>query len=266
MSQEPPCQPSKLYPMVLKQSLLTLSGALGYTILKTRSNMTLLMDLVNHLYPDRPILFIDGGTNSGQTILDLNKVLAKSKSKVNVEALSFEPVRSNYEALINNAKTCHHIDVKTYPIGLSDAETTFELNLAPHSYNHSIANNELYADSGLGREVIQLKTIDQLLSDRDLSNVLVIIKLNIEGHELQAIKGAEQLINSGQDMIFMVEVTFDPNNKQHAYFSDIFVHMSARGFVCSQMIEVTPSFDRDHRYKPAIAHLNVVFCRQRPPG
>jgi FkbM family methyltransferase len=251
--------------MVFKQSLLALSGALGYTVLKRRSNMALLMDVANHLYPDRPILFLDGGANTGQTILDLNQVFAQSKSRPRVEVLSFEPVSSNYEVLIKNAKTCHNIDVKTYPIGLSDAEKTFELNLAPHSYNHSIANNDLYAASGLGKEVIRLKAIDQLLGDRDLSNVLVIIKLNIEGHELQAIEGAEQLINSGQDIIFMVEVTFDPENKQHAYFQDIYSHLSARGFVCSQMIEVTPSFDRDHRYKPALAHVHMVFCRQRSP-
>ena len=256
---------SEFRPMVLKQSVVALSGALGYTILKVRSNMTILMEIAERLYPGRPVLFLDGGANSGQTILDLNKVAAKSKLKGRVEVLSFEPVSSNYEILGKNAKTCQNIDVKTYPIGLSDAEATFEINLAPHSYNHSIANNELHANSGMGKEVIQLKTIDKLLSHRDLSAFLVIIKLNIEGHELQAIKGAEQLIKSNQDVIFMVEVTFAPDNKQHAYFPDIFEHLSARGFVCSHMIEVTPSYDRDHRYKPAIAYVNVVFCQQRNP-
>lgn len=226
--------------------------------------MSILIDLANGLYPGRPIVFIDGGANSGQTILDLNKVATQSKAKPRVEVLSFEPVRSNYEALIENAKTCQHIEVKTYPLGLSDTEASLEINLAPHSYNHSIANNEFYANSGLGTEVIELKTIDQILGNRDLSGSLVIVKLNIEGHELQAIKGAENLIHSDQDLIFMVEVTFAPDNKQHAYFPVIFEHMNERGFVCSHMIEVTPSFDRDsnNRYKPAIAYVNAVFCRR----
>ena len=122
-------------------------------------------------------VYIDCGAYDGDTI---ERFIKKCPNYKNI--IAFEPVQSPFERLKSSCKD--YANITLYNEGVYENTTT--LNFYPGNYTGSI--NQAQSKS---EEVVQLKvrSIDSL----DLPKV-TFIKMDIEGAEIEALKGAERTI------------------------------------------------------------------------
>lgn len=232
---------------------------LGYVVVKDKSHIERAFEAAIKLYQSMDILFIDGGANIGQSIPCLVKVLKNYSLKL--KAIGFEPVESNFRILKDAANECKAFDYQPIKLALSNQKGKLKIHLASHEQCHSIENNEEWKDSPLGDETIETATLDELLERQQLNNCTIIVKLNIEGHELSALSGMKELLRSKQNLMVIVEVGFASENKQIAYFPPVYEYMEKAGFKCIDLTGVAPSVYEGSSGSMAIKWANAIFAR-----
>ena len=125
-------------------------------------------------FHNKPISYVDGGAFTGDTYLELCK-LAEVKS-----AYLFEPDSTNFAQLLINVPSTVH-SAQCLPLGLSDSFRILSFN-AGNGEGATITDN--------GTAQIAVMALDDLLSRHSID----FIKLDVEGAELEALKGAQRLI------------------------------------------------------------------------
>jgi len=132
-------------------------------------------------FKDRAISFVDGGAYNGDTYLELC-TLAEVKA-----AYLFEPDNGNFSQLVRNVRSTGHT-LQCLPLGLSDSYRVLSFN-AGNGEGASIAEN--------GTAHIAVTALDDVLAGHTVD----FIKLDVEGAELQALQGAQQLIQRSRPVL-----------------------------------------------------------------
>ena len=147
---------------------------------------------------------IDGGAYDGDTIDMFNHQMRKRKIK-NTNVVAFEPDENNYGRLIKRKA----VVVKA---GLWSSSKELRFVEGRESFSRLLKDNE-FPKSEEKVSIVRVKSIDDL---RECDNA-TLIKMDIEGAEQEALKGAENLIkkenpklaiciyHSDQDMIEIPE-------------------------------------------------------------
>lgn len=147
--------------------------------------------------------FLDVGANVGVYTL-----LAASKIRAGL-LHSFEVLPKNYARLQENLRLNSFNEVKTYAIAVSDQRGTIALNLAEGDSMPFItpieANNTI---------TVPTDTLDNLLQNHSLSN-LTLAKMDIEGAELLALKGAVSLLKQQRPQVWILEINDAVSNFGH---------------------------------------------------
>jgi len=119
------------------------------------------------------------------------------------EVITFEPLPENRECLLANIEGTDNITVWGY--ALSDRDTKGQMAFDKSELNNSGAG---YFKEGPGE--IETTTIDSLELDRcDL------IQLDIEGHELEALKGGKETITAFRPVVVLEEKPLPQINKDY---------------------------------------------------
>jgi FkbM family methyltransferase len=148
----------------------------------------------------RITVMFDVGTNTGEW----TSLAIKLNPTLNVHC--FEPSFETYKHLLS----------KNFPpnvvcnnIGLSSAKQELPL----YQVNKNSRMNSIYQRSGLddrhkmtqeGMEMVSLETLDRYCSHRNIKEIGY-LKLDIEGHEFEALKGASELLSRGAIKIIHFE-------------------------------------------------------------
>lgn len=148
--------------------------------------------LLRYLRPEDS--FLDIGANVGvYTLLAASKICSGS-------IYSFEALPKNYTRLQENLKLNQFAHVKTYAIAVSDRTGTVPLDLAEGDskpfITHTQTNHTLTVPSD---------TLDNLLQNDSLSN-LTLAKMDIEGAELLALKGAVSRLKQQRPQVWILEI------------------------------------------------------------
>lgn len=115
--------------------------------------------------------FVDGGAFDGDTLLAARRHLAPSA------AIAFEPDPANFAQLAATAGSLP-FPVTCFPCGLSDRT---------HSVRASVGRGDASAVCADGEDSMQLARLDDCLSSVPVDY----LKLDVEGHEMAALAGAE---------------------------------------------------------------------------
>lgn len=155
------------------------------------------IDLVRALLSPGDI-FIDGGTHVGLfTLVAARKVGASGK------VISFEPAKATRERLLRNIKLNQFSWVDVKPLALSDQER--ELEFISFDGNRSGFSSFSPEVTEGGRvEKVKTVTLDSIISSEDVKR-LALIKLDLEGAELLALRGAEKILK-GHNIDLLIEV------------------------------------------------------------
>lgn len=99
----------------------------------------------------------------------------------------FEPIPSMYEKLVIKYK--NHQNITIYPFALSDTNgtTTFNLVLTNPAYSGMVKRNYDHANEKDQTIEVEMRTLDDLMANVDKIDL---IKIDVEGAELQVLKGA----------------------------------------------------------------------------
>ena len=130
---------------------------------------------------------VDCGANIGNHSLMFHKYFPKSS------IYSFEPSSANYELLLTNTKKIENIH--TFKTALSSKRGTLFMEI-PESWNKG---STIISQSG---EIVQ----SSLLDDFDFQNVSF-MKIDVEGHELELIRGSINTIVNHRPYIWIEDFT-----------------------------------------------------------
>ena len=161
--------------------------------------------------------FIDIGSYLGFYSIYFNKF----KKIQNVVA--FEPNLSNFKKLKNNIELNNSI-ITTFNIACSSEKK--ESKLWFHDINKtggsSILSNEdreyiKYDKSTLTFETVQTNTLDNMLTN--ISNNIILVKIDVERHELDVLKGGKIFFSSNK-VLLQIEIFQELKNKVFKYLID----------------------------------------------
>lgn len=152
-----------------------------------RDELEILIEWINEKYPD---VFngtaIDIGANIGNHSVFFSDYFKKVKS--------FEPNYRTYQVLEVNSKLSDNIE--TFNFGISDIEQSLILNTDKNnvggSFLSSIIENHNFTNT------VKLFKLDSLLNKND---EVKLIKIDVEGHEVNVLKGAVEIINKWNPLI-----------------------------------------------------------------
>lgn len=155
---------------------------------------------------------IDVGANIGGTLLEF------AKKAVGGRVIGFEPDPINYKKLIENISLNDFKNIETIRCGLGDREAT--MNLYSVESNNPGANKILNKNADIPHENIHVIRFDDFAAKNNLKNV-DIIKIDIEGFEMNMLKGAEQTLKKFKPLLF-IEVD-EENLKEHGYSASVLI-------------------------------------------
>lgn len=122
------------------------------------------------------------------------------------KCITFEPVSYSYNMIQRNIhlnKVEHNVQLFKCGLGAQHAEAHFELN------STNPGSNRRVEQPGKDTEVFIINTLDELMPSFNLLPTdKLLIKIDVEGMELEMLAGAQQLINNFDDIVMIIEEKF----------------------------------------------------------
>jgi FkbM family methyltransferase len=199
--------------------------------------------------PDQDFIILDIGGGIGATAKLFNELLPKNKIVV------FEPIHNNYTTI--KSKFANISGIEVFNLGLGNENAKKNINVAnritassifPLSAEH---DSHLYNEKSLGQnriESIEIVRLDDFLAKN--TSVIGIMKLDVQGYEMNVLKGAESTLK--RTNIIVLEVNnHDIYSGSPKYF-DIDIYLREHDFT---LYDIIPSF----RDKGKLKEWDVIY-------
>lgn len=175
------------------------------------------------IHPDYcPQTVFDVGANVGQTVLKWNKFFPKTTYHC------FEPVKSTFEILRQNTSQLSNVVYHNCALG---AEVrTGVMTLFEDSRMNSLQQSDGDRNRRLGTEQITLSSVDQVCEEYKIDKV-DFMKIDTEGFDIEVLKGARNMLESGRISFIQVEAGMNPHNHRHAPFHHFEEFLFSFGYV-----------------------------------
>lgn len=168
---------------------------------------------------NRPIVIFDVGANDGEYIEAIRSVISRD----DVRIFSFEPQHSCFLTLQSIYQEDPLVQIHQVALG----KECGSVNLFCFEDGESTASlHRIETDSAIRSESVQMRTLDEVCRNVGLESI-DLLKIDTEGHEVDVLLGARELIEAGQIDTIQFEFghTFLHTNY---YFHDIFEMLSPR--------------------------------------
>ncbi len=159
----------------------------------------------------------DIGANIGQTALNMLKT-QKSKG-LNATVYAFEPYPRTFHKLETNISLNENSNIKAYNLGLSTEKGML------HMMQHSPFNSGGFrmTDESTNAISVPVISLDEFISENHIPKV-DFIKIDVEGFELQVLKGAEETIKHFKP-ILIFEYSVENIQSQGGNIRDTLTHL-----------------------------------------
>jgi FkbM family methyltransferase len=144
---------------------------------------------------------IDVGSNMGETIMNFSKI-AGEKGEVH----GFEPDRINYQRCVENLNLNNFSNIYLNNVGLGNIAREFKIKVDTPSNR---GGNRITSDTNdPNTEIINIITLDDYIRNKGIKKINL-IKIDVEGFELNVLKGAEESLKQFKPNLF---IELDDNN------------------------------------------------------
>ena len=191
----------------------------------------------------------DVGANVGQSALKFRVAFPKAK------IYCFEPVKETFEILKGNVNSYDTISCYQTAFGSSDGQETIYLT------HRSNTSSLIKPKKIVGSEVVNLCTVDGFASDNQIKRI-DLLKIDTEGFDLEVLKGAQNMLSSGQIAFVLAEIGFHPGNTRHVPFDDIRSYLLPMGYAVFGIYDQQPEWSGEKRLR----YANVCFSNDRNSG
>ena len=139
----------------------------------------------------------DVGTNIGETLLNFAKLTGEKGY-----AFGFEPDEENYKKLQKNISLNNFSNIHVFKNAVSDKKETVKLYCVdPHNRGmNRILENEGNVDYVYS--IVESTTLDEIVEKNNIEK-LDLIKIDIEGYEMHALRGAIRVLKRFRPILFV---------------------------------------------------------------
>ena len=142
---------------------------------------------------------IDIGTNIGFSLLNMAKIAGTAG-----QVIGFEPDGENFSRLRKNISLNNFGNVKVSRLGLGDRPGKFMLENIIEYNNSGKRITVAAATSSAGATEVEIDTLDNFISSGDnLLPKIDLIKIDVEGFELNVLKGAQDTLRKYSPLLFI---------------------------------------------------------------
>lgn len=168
----------------------------------------------------QPSIIFDVGANVGQTIRRLQPLFPTAHIH------AFEPVPEVFARLREACPT----GATAHPLALSDHAGKAVMHLHRFTEQSTLDPQAAVAGkSNAGSLVVEVDTIDSVVLRLGLGRI-GLLKVDVEGHELAVLKGADGMIRSGHVDFIVLEAGLIPGNPRFAPLNELAEHLLARDY------------------------------------
>jgi FkbM family methyltransferase len=196
------------------------------------------------LLRDEAAVIFDVGAQNGDTTVKYAELFPTAK------IYAFEPSPSNFQdAALKLCDVSGRVHLSKCAISDRIGEIKFHLN--SHSGTHSIlpiGDVQYWREPASNVDVISVpcRTVDSIVEEERLDQI-DILKMDIQGGELAALKGARKSLEAGRINIIVAEVEFQPLYSEQPLFWEIGQYLANVGYHFFGLYDC-----QFHRSKPAL--------------
>lgn len=165
-----------------------------------------------------PTIF-DVGANKGQTVAELVHYFPRST------IYCIEPSRPSYKALKRRFRSDY---IKCFNLGLGSEVGQLLLNQYSDSELNTFSKNA-QRDGFLSQEIVDVTTIDEFSVSWGV-NRIDLLKMDVQGWELNVLRGSERMLSNRQISSVLSEVSFDANCSDMQHFDEQHSFLTNNGF------------------------------------
>lgn len=200
---------------------------------------------------------LDVGANVGDV------AVAALKSYPGAQVICFEPVGSTFKELTKRLEPFAgwtHL----YNCALSDRDEEGEINITTlHGANSISPQAKFHQDCNpqvreLGKEKIRLVRLDDFAVNFP-SQRIDIMKIDVEGHELNVLKGGVNFISNNVDVIIIEISLMRDQSWDHQAVFEIFAFLKDVGFCLVNVMDLHRATDKDM----LLVQMDCVFRHKR---
>jgi len=184
----------------------------------------------------------DVGAHTGEWV----QLFKKTYTKTNI-VYSFEPSKDSFRELVELGKGIYQngFVAEKLAIGETEAEMTLTYDAEGSSGAH-IANGNISPVDNKS-ELIHVTTIDNYCQEHNILEI-DLLKLDIEGYEIKALKGAEKMISGNK--IKLIQFEFGAPSEEKYSMKEFFELLSPRYTICRILKQgVFPLKNYKHYYE-----------------
>lgn len=194
-----------------------------------------------------PKIIFDIGANIGQTAIIYNSQFN------NAEIFCFEPAESNFNALKKN--TWHSKNIHPIHNAVGSQSGTVKLFHSHDPTMHHLKKSPIDETDERSSELVELITLDEFCKKNEIE-FIDLLKVDTEGHDLEVLKGAEDLLTRQRISVIYTETGMSPKNSRHAPFEEIKDFMEKHGYLIFGIYEQTHEWIER---KPFLRRVNVAY-------
>lgn len=188
---------------------------------------------------------MDVGANIGQSAVQFRRAFPEATIHC------FEPVRATFSELQSRvAELGGSIFVHQLALGAENGSLQMSLNSDSRV-------NRIDPQATGPTEMVDVVTGDSFCRSRDINEVSL-LKIDAEGHDLECLRGFEEMLASARIDLVQVEASMNPENERHIAFETMKFHFEERGYRLFRLYEQFPEFKT-----AVLRRCNPVFISPR---
>lgn len=188
--------------------------------------------------------FIDLGANIGLYSLTASKIVGLSG-----QVISFEPFAKNYNRLIENLKLNSQFTANVMPVKKAVGNSDKDLILYSNEDDSNLGMVSTKEREHTHKEVVKSVTLDSYIENGNTQKVSL-IKIDIEGHEKEALKGMEKTILKFKPS-FIIEIL---EGESKDYFNEFFKSRDYKMYFINDTGELSETNINKRRHNYVFVH------------